>query len=199
MSRCRPLIRISFWTVAALICFMALQHVRRPRSQQQQFGRYTERDVFAMAMPVLQEILPGRDDLYLTADHGEIIAPNGRSRRVWNVDCLDGKGNDLIHLSRDADSGRLCWVGYAWRSSIAVPHPIFLTPRTAAADAQRWMRTLGYKEEWHLVSVIHSQVGVSPQADSGWLIILERPGWRAHLTIDEFAGTLMYAGVMPTR
>src|SRR5580658_671494 len=105
MSRRRSAFLISFWLVVVFSYVLTLRHEMQIDAQRRQmYGRYTERDVAEMATPIIQAIIPNRNDLYLAADRNQTVDGNGQRRRIWYVDCRDSQGNDLVHISRDADT-----------------------------------------------------------------------------------------------
>src|SRR5579871_3144323 len=152
MSRQRSVCFVVCGIVLAAIYLRAWRLAQPISSQSQRpFGRYTERSAIEQAMPILQAILPDRNDLYVTAYPGYTKPIYGPHRRLWNVNCLDSQGNVLVRTTRDADSGMICQASYDWRLPPVRSHPVSHSSQTALVEAHLWMGTLGFRERWHLV------------------------------------------------
>src|SRR5579871_4696535 len=86
MSRQRSVCFVVCGIVLAAIYLRAWRLAQPISSQSQRpFGRYTERSAIEQAMPILQAILPDRNDLYVTAYPGATEPVYGHYRRLWNV------------------------------------------------------------------------------------------------------------------
>ena len=184
-----------------VICFylLALRQANHVQSQEQRpFGRYTEHDVIQMAMPIIQAILPGRDDLYLAAEHGQVMGADNQPQRIWSVDCTDNEGNGLIHIGRDADNGRIYWISYSPTTMPAASRAVALSSQQAVVEAQRWLRTLGYNETWAQGGGLEHRTPSASLVNAYWHVSLESPGWCAHVSLDASTGVLFYADLMPT-
>jgi hypothetical protein len=201
----RTFFRVSFWLVIVCTCLLVKQQqMRHIRSQKQPFGRYTEHDATEKVIPIIEALLPHRNDLYLNAYYDETAMADGRVQHVWNVDCTDSRANDLVHIVYDAASGEICWMadnvgsksGYDDLNR-SLPNP--LTSQMAAAYAQRWMRTMGFRETWKMQGVPRCRFEKMVSLEGRWQVTLEKPGWRAHLSIDVRTGRLMYATILATR
>jgi hypothetical protein len=189
----------SLLTVCVVAYVQSLRHNREIQAQQQgRFGRYTAQEAIELARPILQAILPNKDNLFVTAEFDNARLSNGQLQSVWNVDCINSNGDYMVHVVRDATSGTICWVGYDTIGCSAVAHPLSLVPSTAAVEGQRWMRILGFTEKWDLIRMEkHRCLGVVPLTYA-WILTLQEPGRRARLTIDERMGTLVYANILRT-
>jgi hypothetical protein len=180
-----------------LAYLMVARQARVAQSRRQQpYGLYTERDVMEKAMPIVQAMMPNRNDLYMVADH-EATPVQPEERRAWELDCVDGKGSGQLHMTFNADTGAMGVIRYNREVNPNAPHSAVLSAQAAVAEACRWLRILDdQKNVWTVEGAPRYTHNKQPLYDE-WLVTLLRPGWRARISLRARTGMLICGSILP--
>jgi hypothetical protein len=159
-------------------------HRHRPTGHKS-FGHFTARQIFAQTAPICREVLPGSDDLQLEAVPFAPYYFDGSVRRFWEVDCLDGKREELAFFWWDAETGRLDHFTRCLPCTAANPSR-YLTGAAAAERARHWIERVGWGagSQW--------QVCRPPQLEAGeWIVLLGNRTRRIRIHMDAGSGIMM--------
>lgn len=109
----------------------------------------TARQILDQSEPICEALAPPGVSLQMAAE----LAPGTEEvRPIWNVECTDRYGQDMVNLRWSADTGRLLSAGTQYPLSRA--KKLKLTTASQARDtAWFWLKRLGLVENasrWHL-------------------------------------------------
>ena len=182
----RRMVRSVIVLVLAICTLLSVRsrHRHRPTGHES-FGHFTARQMFAQTAPICQEVLPGSDNLQLVAVPLAPYSLDGSVRRFWEVDCLDGKREELAFFWWDADTGLLNHFTRCLPVAAASPSR-HLTGATAAERARHWIERVGWGpgSQW--------QVCRPPRLAAGeWIVLLGNKTRRIRIHMDAESGIMM--------
>jgi hypothetical protein len=166
------------------LLYVRSTHEDRPTGHDS-FGHFTARQMLAQTTPICQELLPGSDDLQLVAVPLAPYYLDGSIRRFWEVDCLDGKREELAYLWWDAETGRLDHFTLCSPNADASPSR-HLTSAAAAERARHWIERVGWGpgSQW--------QICRPPQFAAGkWIVLLGNKTRRIRIYMDAERSIMM--------
>jgi hypothetical protein len=176
--------------------FLTLRNRKQAEAaREHMFGRYTQQQFIDSCRPLLSAIVPDRDDFYVTADPISGRVPDDSTCLQWQLDAQDGKGNQLVHIVCDANTGLICLAGcdYNVYSASSPAHRLTeqdLTEQEAIMFARKWMRKLGYTENWFVVGTPH-------QSRKQWQVLLHSRMMKAQINVNKRTGSLTFARMTP--
>lgn len=135
---------------------------RRQAEQLRPYGRFTAAQIHAGSETLCRLVDAQPDSLWHSSARMETYRRDRAIRRFWDADCTDADGNVIVHLTWNADTGDLIFVGHYRR-----PEPrLGLAPmdrREAIRQARDWMLRLGMTHtapRWRLDEVSNGTFGM---------------------------------------
>jgi len=151
------------------------------------YGRYTARQILGATAPICQKLLPFSDGLQLVAEPHAIYADNGTVRRLWEVDCVDDRRQEVGYFWWDAETGTLNRFKLS-SSEVGAGSSAMVARSEAVGRARQWMAALGWGSgaQW--------QVCQAPRLAAGaWIILLGNKFQRIRTQIDAKSGLMVSA------
>ena len=94
-------------TIALVMACVGMRHVKPPYGATRPRSEFTEQQIEAKAERVCGLLSEDERQLHQTTDMTMLFMPDGRSHRLYLIDCEADAGKHLVHSTWDAETGRL--------------------------------------------------------------------------------------------
>ncbi|HZT44162.1 MAG TPA: hypothetical protein VFA07_18500 [Chthonomonadaceae bacterium] len=171
--------------IGIFLLIACLRHMLPVSPQAHPALRTTARQILDQSEPLCAALTPSGASLQLAVQ----LAPGTEAvRPIWNVECTDRYGQDMVNLRWSADTGRLLSAGTQYVLSRGKTIQL-ANERQAREAAQSWLKTLGLTADashWRI-----DRPRYLP-AQTTWIVPCASTGQHALINLDARSGLPHY-------